>query len=336
MRIALVTPYYLPSTRGNAVTVRRIEQQLQQLGCRVAVFSLETATAEAIAAAARGFAPDIVHAFHAVHCGRLAAVLAAENRTPYIITMTGTDMYLRDEDATAGLAALGDAAALVFFAPEVQQSFLRAHGELTVPTSVIPQGVVLPDSFGDEAAETAVCNFFLPAGVRAVKNLLFPFPPLAELQRRHPETRLVLAGGVIEPAYAARLLEAVAAHPFSSWLGEVAFAEMPQLYQAAHIVVNSSLAEGGMANSLLEGMAYGKPLLAAAVEGNRSLVRDGENGFLYDDAGDFLKKAELLLLDRELRRRMGAAGRAFVSRHCLPRQEAESYLQLYGACCRKR
>lgn len=336
MRIALITPYYLPSTRGNAVTVRRIEQQLRRLGCEVAVFPLLAATAASIAAGIRAFAPDIAHGFHAVHCRPVAELLAAEGRIPYIFTMTGTDIYRQTETIgdAAVTAVLDRAAALVFFAEEVRGFFHKTYSRLTVATAVIPQGVVVPERYSPEPPATDAFNFLLPAGVRAVKNLLYPLAPLAELQQRQPQTRLLLAGGVIEPEYADRLTAALAGRPFARWLGEVAVTEMGALYNAAHVVLNSSLAEGGMANTLLEGMAHGRALLAADIEGNRLLLHGGEHGFLYQDASDLLHKAETLLLDNGLRRRMGAAGRAYVSRFCSPVQEAERYLALYAACCR--
>jgi glycosyltransferase involved in cell wall biosynthesis len=138
-----------------------------------------------------------------------------------------------------------------------------------------------------------------------------------------------LAGGVIEADYAAELQAVVKGYPFASWLGEIAFERMSSLYDAAHVVLNCSLTEGGMANSLLEGMAHGRPVLASDIEGNRALVRDGENGFLFRGERDFLAKAELLLSDKGMRKRMGLAGRQLVSKYCSPSVEAERYLSLY-------
>ena len=84
-----------------------------------------------------------------------------------------------------------------------------------------------------------------------------------------------------------------------------------------------------MANSLLEAMAYCRPVLASAIEGNRSLVSDGENGFLFSSAEEFIDKAEMLLLDKELRNTVASAGRSYVLAHCSADQEAKSYLELY-------
>lgn len=336
MRIALVTPYYLPSTRGNAVTVHRIEQHLCRMGCTVAVFPLAAVPVAGIVAAIRAFAPDVVHCFHAVHCRSVAERLAMDGRTPYLFTMTGTDMHPPAEgaDDTTAAAVLDGAAALVFFADAVRASFLAAYPRLTAPTVVIPQGVVVPEQYRPEPASTGHVTFLLPAGIRAVKDPLGPLVPLAKLHLRQPQLRLLLAGGIIEPAYADRLTVALAGCPFARWLGEVPGDRMAALYDAAHVVLNSSLTEGGMANSLLEGMAHGRPLLAADIEGNRTLLQEGEHGLLYGDDDDLRYKAELLLLDRELRQRMGGAGRAYVRRYCSPAMEAQRYLTLYASCCR--
>jgi glycosyltransferase involved in cell wall biosynthesis len=76
-------------------------------------------------------------------------------------------------------------------------------------------------------------------------------------------------------------------------------------------------------------MAYGKPLLVSAIDGNRSVVTEGETGLLYHDAGEFLAQAERLLTDEALRQRLGGAARRFVLEHFPPAREAEAYGGLY-------
>jgi D-inositol-3-phosphate glycosyltransferase len=58
-------------------------------------------------------------------------------------------------------------------------------------------------------------------------------------------------------------------------------------------------------------MAHGRPVVATAVGGLRDLVVDGETGLVVPPRDvDALRLAlERLLGDRELRRRLGAAGR---------------------------
>jgi len=102
---------------------------------------------------------------------------------------------------------------------------------------------------------------------------------------------------------------------------------MSRLYRSASVVLNTSLSEG-MANSLLEGMAHQRPVLASAVEGNRFL-EDGVTGLLYSGEGEFMAKAEKLILDGSLREKLGEAGKRYLLENCSPEVEAGSYVELY-------
>jgi len=52
-------------------------------------------------------------------------------------------------------------------------------------------------------------------------------------------------------------------------------------YQKSDFFINTSLAEG-MSLSILEAMSYGLPIIASKVTGNIGLVKDGQNGYLFD------------------------------------------------------
>lgn len=331
MKVALLTPYYYETARGNAVTVRRIERYLSEAGCNVKVFSLDDPLHGFQADALRAFAPDLLHSFHALRCGTIAAELSQEMQLPFIITITGTDLYRGDESVfTAEEKPLFEkAAALVTFHDAVGARLATALPELRSRVKIIPQGVEVPEMLACEPEAETPFIFFLPAGIRPVKNILFCFRPLARLWSRYPQLRLVLAGPMLDYSYGEQVLAALADHPFSSWEGEVDNSAMPALFKSSHVVLNSSLSEGGMANSLLEAMAWGKPVLAADVEGNRSLVTDDCNGLLFVSAEDFIVKAERLLLDSSLRQRLGESGRLYVQQHCSAAGEAEGYLELY-------
>lgn len=331
MRVAIITPFYLQSTRGNAVTVRRIECYLQKTGCVTAVFSLDMLTAAALKDAVRSFSPDVLHAFHAVRCGALIAQIAAELHLPYILTITGTDLYRGGEQEFSEEESLHleTAAALVAFHEVIGRRVVTYLPALADQLKIIPQGVEVPDNISPDILPESPFIFLLPAGIRPVKNILFPFTPLKILSRRYPQIKLVIAGAAIDADYTRQLLAEVAANPFSSWIGEVEFSAMSSHYRSAQVVLNTSLSEGGMANSILEGMAYGRPVLVSAVEGNLSLVKDAVNGFLFSSVEEFIDKAERLLLDKALRKRLGAAGRSYVLQNCSAGKEAASYLELY-------
>lgn len=330
MKVAIITPYYHQTTRGNAVTVRRLERHLSAAGCAVRTFSLEQYAGAELLAGIREFGPTCIHAFHAVHGGGPARRIAMELGIPYLITLTGTDLYVDEAggDRVVLVENLSAASCLVIFHENIRQRLQQLLPLATQQTAVIPQGVEIPGSYPPEADGDFV--FLLPAGIRPVKNVLFPVAPLGRLHAAYPNLRLRVAGPLLDAAYGKMVLAAIDLAPHAAWLGEVPFEEMSALYASAHVVLNTSFSEGGMANSLLEAMASNRPVLAADIEGNRSLVRDGHNGLLYGGERDFLAKAELLLSDPALRRRLGDGGRRYVTKNCLPEREAESYLLIYA------
>jgi glycosyltransferase involved in cell wall biosynthesis len=59
----------------------------------------------------------------------------------------------------------------------------------------------------------------------------------------------------------------------------------------------------------IEFMACGVPVVASAVGVNREIIEDGVNGFLASTDDEWVGKLEQLLADRDLRRRLGEAGR---------------------------
>lgn len=69
-----------------------------------------------------------------------------------------------------------------------------------------------------------------------------------------------------------------------------------------------------MPNAVLEAMALGLPVVASDVPGNRDAVVDGETGFLVGTEVELLERCHRLLDDRDLRRKLGAAGRERVRR----------------------
>jgi len=63
---------------------------------------------------------------------------------------------------------------------------------------------------------------------------------------------------------------------------------------------------------ILQYMAAGIPAVASPVGVNSEIICDGENGFLADTPARWTQVLDTLIADRELRRRIGAAGRRTV------------------------
>ncbi|HEU0264395.1 MAG TPA: GPMC system family 4 glycosyltransferase [Geobacterales bacterium] len=335
LRVAMVTPYYLPTLRGNAMTVHRLLQYIGRRGVELKVFSLDALAPESIVTEMTAWQPQLIHAFHGFLGGATARRIAAELKIPFLITLTGTDIYecLNDMRRSETLAAIAEATGVVAFHRSVLEELAHHDPFQGGRGLVIPQGVEIPSEpctgAGGFPFSPGKCTFLLPAGLRPVKNVLFPLLPLAELFAEDDRLRFLLVGPVLDPSYASQVMSELTRYPFAHYLGGVGHDSLICLYRKADVVLNTSLAEGGMANTVLEAMACGRPVLAADIAGNRSLVTNGVTGFLYRDAEEFVQRGRELMHDAELRLKMGEEGRRLIAEQYAPEKEAAAYWQIY-------
>jgi glycosyltransferase involved in cell wall biosynthesis len=214
-----------------------------------------------------------------------AGWVAARSGKPYVLQVWGTDVELARRAPALARRILQGARLVIAASNELADS-ARALGAEEV--RLIPSGVDLPAQVGAEAVPPEV----LYAGrLSAEKGVL-------ELVEAADGLNLVIAG---DGPLRARVPGAQ---------GFVPHDELQRLYARAAVVACPSRREGfGVA--CLEAMAHGRPVVATAVGGLLDLVVDGETGLVVPprDPGALRSALERLLADRELRRRLGAAGR---------------------------
>lgn len=331
MRVALLCPFSVGPVRGNITTVRRIAAHLPETGFQVDMIPLDTlASTEPLTVLERR-RPVLLHAFHAFHAGPTSRLAARRLGIPYLITITGSDLFepaMRDDPEIRKV--LDDAACVTCFDSLVARHLREFFPEIAARVVVIPQGVdPLPVAEPFSRAEDEFL-MLLPAALRPVKGVIDALDALAPLAGEVPSLRLLLAGGALDPDYARMVRERAAQLPWVRLLGEVPWQRMGALYVAADLVLNSSLFEGGMANSLLEAMIMARPVLVRDVLGNRSLIRQGRTGWLYGNDDQMRDTVRLLLDNPGWGSEVAERGRECVLRHCSSSREARRYARVYG------
>jgi glycosyltransferase involved in cell wall biosynthesis len=339
-RVALITPFAFPSARGNAVTVARIARGLTARGVTVHVWDRSAHDDATIEAELEAFGPALVHAFHAWRVGPLALRVARRAEIPLVVTLTGTDAnhdLFGPDRAAVVRRVLEGAARIVVFDESIGARVASVLPDLASRIVCVPQSVDLAfeASFDLAAAWPELPGsrvlFTLPAGVRPVKQPRLPLPVFDALAARHPHVRLLYAGPILDAEEGDRLLAAIAGRPWARYVGTVPHEQMASLLAQSDVVLNCSLSEGGMANSVLEALACGRAVLAADIEGNRSLVAHDMSGLLFRTSIELEAMAGRLTVDAGLRARLAATGRAHVAANFPPAREIEGYLAVYGA-----
>ncbi|MBM4439135.1 MAG: glycosyltransferase family 4 protein [Candidatus Rokubacteria bacterium] len=337
-RIALLAPFAPPSVRGNAVTVARIAAGLAAAGIDARIWDCSVTDHAVLEAEVHAFAPAVVHAFHAWQVGPPALRIARRAELPLVVTLTGTDAnhdLFDPERAAATRRVLEGASVITVFDASIAARVAAALPDLRARLAVVPQASALADGarFDLDAAWPGLppgrVLFVFPAGIRPVKRPRLPLEAFDALVARHPATRLLYAGPAIEAAETRALAAALVSRPWARYAGAVPHDRMASLLGQADVVLNCSESEGGMPNAILEALACGRAVVAADIEGNRSLIEHDVTGLLFRDAPELGIAAERLVVDAALRTRLGAAGQARVSARFPPSREIDGYVTVY-------
>jgi len=243
---------------------------------------------------------DLVHA-HWLPAGAVAMTTGK----PFVVQVWGTDVELARRVPALARRVLRRAR-LVIAPSTALADEARRLGADDVRT--IPSGVDLPEQVAKEAEPPEI----LYAG------RLSPEKGIRELVAAADGHPLVVVGdGPLRT-------EVPGARGF------VAHDELERLFERAAVVACPSHREG-FGVVCAEAMAHGRPVVAGDVGGLRDLVVHEETGLLVRprDVGALREALERLLADRELRRRMGEAGRARIGEHFTWRRFADETLRAY-------
>jgi phosphatidylinositol alpha-1,6-mannosyltransferase len=265
------------------------------------------------AALARGIAlrPDVTLSMHIVTSPAAAAIRRG--------TRARTVQYFHAEEVGAKprLAAFAaDRADASIAVSEYTAGLVAATGATVRDLQVIGNGTDVPDDARplDDSRPTILTIARIEERYKGHDTLVRALPlVLAKV----PDAQWVVIGeGSLRPglealaasygvSQAIRFLGAVSDEQRNLWLRRARLLAMPSRLPAG------GFAGEGFGIVYLEAGAYGKPVVAGNVGGSLDAVCDGETGLLVDPTDPVLVAEAItrLLLERELARRLGEAGR---------------------------
>ena len=274
LRIVIVTPAPPGSRHGNRNTAQRWSRHLRSLGHHTRItLEWDGGDADLLIALHARRSHASVKAWHAAHPGR-----------PLLLVLTGTDLY-RDIRVDANAQeSLEMADRMVVLQAKGRDELSTAH---RAKTSVIFQSV---RALRRQAAPR---GYFLVTVIGHLREEKDPFRAARALAHLPADKRIrvVHLGGALSGQFESEARALMLVEPRYRWLGELDHAGAMRWLARSHVMVISSVMEGG-AHVVSEAIGIGVPIIASNIPGNIGLLGDDYPG--YYPVGDDRALATLL------------------------------------------
>lgn len=274
LTLEIVTPAPAGSLHGNRVTAMRWQSFLKKLGHQTQISEKYT-----------GSDVNLLVALHAYR-SHLSLVQFRQSypNKPIVLIMTGTDLY-RD----------------MSIHPEVIQSMKMATVIVLLQSaamSLIPEDLkskvhIIYQSTKSVKRKPLLKKQFLISVIGHLRPEKDPFCTAQSLEYLPSESKIrVLHLGEAMSSDMRQLAKTYSAElERYQWLDRLSHADTMQQLSRCHLMVISSLMEGG-AHVVTEAIAIGVPVIASDIPGNRGLLGDNYPG--YFKAGDSKALAKIL------------------------------------------
>ena len=268
MRIALAVPPSAAPRSGNVHTAARWADFLRALGHRVRIVTRW-----------RSGHDDLLLALHARKSfDSIWRFSNLKPSAPLIVALTGTDLYRDIRTSAEAKQALGLASRLVVLQ---EQGLRELSGFLRQKTSVVYQS---SDVTLRHAPDRSRFRVAVLGHLRSEKDPMRAVMALRRIDKSVP-VEVLQVGAALDRDMRARCRAWVKAEPRYRWLGSVSHGTAMRRLASSHVLVVSSIMEGG-ANVICEAARIGVPVLASRVPGNVGMLGRGYPGYfpLHDDA----------------------------------------------------
>ena len=274
MQIALISPAELRSRSGNRTTAVRWARLLRELGHRVNVHTRWD-----------GAPGEMMIALHAWRSAEsIVQFRQRYPQRPLVVALTGTDVYrfqASHKAETHHSMELADI--LVCLHAGVKEAI---PSNLTSKLHVIHQSApLLPRPRSPSKRTFDICVI---GHLREEKD---PFRTAYAVRDLAPESRLRVLhlGRAHSPEWAADARAEMACNHRYHWLGEVPGWRVRREFIKTHLMVLSSIMEGG-ANVISEALVAGVPVIASRIDGNVGLLGEQYPGYFSPKSTAQLRK----------------------------------------------
>lgn len=353
-RICLLAPRFPPDTGGVSRAAWRLASHLhsqQQLAWVVAPraqppfpwLAVSDLRPEHIAQAWAERPWNLIHAFYPSLTAAWAQQLQNQHACPLIYSARGNDIdrdIWNPQKRQQLLPQLGQASALTGVSRELQRKLAALCPQ--VPSYFIANSV---DTQHFQPQNKAACRQALKlpetgfllgfvGEARQKKGWSLLLNSFAQLAEAHPALQLIVAGRVRSgpDQQLFQIWSHQHAHLRSRLhcFDEVAYADLPQLFNALDLLVQPSF-QDGMANAALEAMACGTPVLASAVGGFPDIIQHQQHGLLVApySVTELVNTLNDLLLQPDRCQELGRQARQLMLKSFQLAVETDSWQSLY-------
>ena len=261
--IEIVTPAPAGSLHGNRITALRWQGFLKKLGHQVRVSNHWTG---------KGKDTDLLIALHAYRSH--ASIVQFREKfpiRPIVLILTGTDLYRDMASHPEVIKSMEISDAIVI---------LQSAALAMIPKHLQTKTHVIYQSTQSVKRKALLKKSFLISVIGHLRPEKDPFCTTKSLKHLGPESKIkvIHMGKAMSPEMKSQAKAYNKELKNYQWLDELSHAETLQQLSRSHLMVISSLMEGG-AHVVTEAIAIGVPVIASDIPGNRGLLGDDYPGY---------------------------------------------------------
>lgn len=292
---------------------------------------------------------DLISAHWVLPNGFIAFFVSKIIKTPFTVTLPGSDVYLAKKNqlfAKMAVLAANHAQAVIADSPQFLNDLISLGAQIK-ENQIIPYPVdtqkIKPFSVGQKKLRPSLNlnqdDLVVLAVARLIykKGLDYLLKATAPIIRQNKKVKLVIVGDGDLRKKLKQLSKQLKIDKATIFIYRVPREKMVSYYNLADIFIAPSIRDrrGNMDDSpvsLFEAMACGRPVIATNFPGTAKVVEDGVNGFLVEekDIKSIRRALRKLLQSARLRKKMGGESRRIAEAKLSIEKNGKRYARVFS------